>query len=111
MGSQAEFALGKAIKELTAANERIRELKAELAEWKAKGSRGQIAQWRADSLALAAEREVSDKMAAALNLALNSHGIMLPTDPPQDAWKQRLVFEVGHAAVAALAAIRKGEKA
>lgn len=61
MGSQAEFALGKAIKELTAANERIRELEAERDRWYGKATERAIE--------LTAEREVSDKMETALKLA------------------------------------------
>lgn len=39
----------------------------------------------------------ADKLAEALRLALDSHGVMLMTDPPQDAWKVHRVEEIGRA--------------
>jgi len=46
----------------------------------------------------------------ALELALSSHGVMLLSDPPQDAWKTRQVENKGREAVTALrAAIEQHE--
>ncbi|CAB3637170.1 hypothetical protein CEY09_14700 [Achromobacter marplatensis] len=42
-----------------------------------------------------------DKLRAALILARDSHGVVLLSDPPQDAWKARRVDEVIRAALAA----------
>ena len=96
---------------------RIRELEDELAEWKAKGSRGQIAQWRTDSLALAAEREVSDKLEKALKDTL-SHLVaaasLLSRSPktaaPSNKMFDQMVVDYKAAAKRARAAIRKKER-
>ena len=56
------------------------------------------------ALDLAAERErlldENERMREALALARRSHGVVLPTDPPQDAWKARQVDAVIAAALA-----------
>lgn len=39
----------------------------------------------------------ADKLAETLQLALDSHGKTLLTDPPQDAWKVNRVEEIGRA--------------
>lgn len=39
----------------------------------------------------------AERLAEALRLALDSHGVMLMTDPPQDAWKVLRVEEIGRA--------------
>jgi hypothetical protein len=46
--------------------------------------------------------EVMRQALEALELALSSHGVMLLSDPPQDAWKTRQVENKGREAVTAL---------
>jgi hypothetical protein len=48
--------------------------------------------------------EVMRQALEALELALSSHGVMLLSDPPQDAWKTRQVENKGREAVTALRA-------
>jgi hypothetical protein len=43
---------------------------------------------------------VNEELLAALQLALSSHGVMLLSDPPQDAWKTRGVEAKARAAIA-----------
>ena len=52
-----------------------------------------------DSLRLKAQR---DLLLEALKLALSSHGVMLLSDPPQDAWKVNRVEEKARAAIKAV---------
>ena len=55
--------------------------------------------------------EVMKQALDALELALSSHGVMLLSDPPQDAWKTRKVESKSQEAITALrAAIEQGEK-
>ena len=49
---------------------------------------------------------VNEELLEALKLALSSHGVMLLSDPPQDAWKARGVEAKSRAAIA-----KAGEKA
>ena len=42
-----------------------------------------------------------DALLEALKLALASHGVILTSDPPQDAWKARRVAEIARAAIKA----------
>lgn len=39
------------------------------------------------------------ELVGALKLALDSHNLMLPTDPPITAWEYRRVGEIGRAAI------------
>ncbi len=58
---------------------------------------------RTASLAAAELRRlhaVNEELLAALQLALSSHGVMLLSDPPQDAWKTRGVEAKARAAIA-----------
>lgn len=50
-----------------------------------------------DLVALLQQR---DELLAALKLALASHGKLLVSDPPQDAWKYNRVDEIGRTAIA-----------
>jgi hypothetical protein len=43
---------------------------------------------------------VNEELLEALQLALSSHGVMLLSDPPQDAWKTRGVEAKARAAIA-----------
>ena len=52
--------------------------------------------------------EAAEKMAEALRLARRSHGVLLPTDPPQDPWKANRVDEMIASALAAWDASREG---
>jgi hypothetical protein len=55
--------------------------------------------------------EVMKQALDALELALSSHGVMLLSDPPQDAWKTRKVESKSQEAITALrAAIEQAEK-
>lgn len=45
-------------------------------------------------------RTQNEDLLMALKLALNSHGVTLPTDPPQEAWKVHLVEKIARAAIA-----------
>lgn len=55
--------------------------------------------------------EVMKQALDALELALSSHGVMLLSDPPQDAWKTRKVESKSQEAITALrAAIKHAEK-
>ena len=44
--------------------------------------------------------EQRDKLLEALKLAIESHGVLLLSDPPQDAWKTRRVEAIARAAIA-----------
>lgn len=44
-------------------------------------------------------REAIAELVGALKLALDSHNLMLPTDPPITAWEYRRVGEIGRAAI------------
>lgn len=44
-------------------------------------------------------REAIGELVGALKLALDSHNLMLPTDPPITAWEYRRVGEIGRAAI------------
>lgn len=95
-----------------AANERIRELEAELAEWKGKGSRGQIAQWRTDSIALTTERAISDKMEKALKDLTEEFVRVFPIYYYSGSWalENNSVWNSARTAIAEVATIRKGEQ-
>lgn len=67
----------------------IEALRAEVAEWK------RVAAAQAELHGEAEER--ADKLAAVLRLALDSHGVLLMTDPLQDAWEVHRVEEIGRA--------------
>ena len=59
--------------------------------WIIKKLAEQIEQLGAENKAL---RRKNERLREALKLALNSHGRMLMSDPPQDAWKFHRVDEV-----------------
>ena len=44
-------------------------------------------------------RKENAALRGALELALRSHGVLLPSDPPQDAWKYNRVEDVARAAL------------
>lgn len=64
---------------------------------------GVIAVWRGRTQRAEAQR---DQLLEALKLALSSHGVMLTSYPPQDAWK---FYGVEEKARAAIKAVEKGE--
>lgn len=60
---------------------------------------GVIAVWRGRTQRAEAQR---DQLLEALKLALSSHGVMLTSYPPQDAWKFYGVEEKARAAINAV---------
>ncbi len=58
--------------------------------------------------AMEADEDTVGKLRAALILARDSHGVMLMTDPPQDAWKARRVDDAIREALAAQPVQKQG---
>jgi hypothetical protein len=66
----------------------------------ADGQARKLSQAAAELRRLHEVEQQRDELLAALKLALNAHGLMLMSDPPQDAWRAYGVEQKARAAIA-----------